>query len=189
MRILIILLLLSNLTFGQNIFSFSIDLPYPDRVETDSVIEYIAKSDSIWKQYKKDGFQRVDLEYKNNVNLQLIYDSLGNGKQFIEFFSDTIGVELSYSKRTNAYTLKKYDWYYGNNFNLEYWYPNDSIFEYWRYDDLENLKEVLKIKKGENIKTVEITDITNFRESTIKYTYRKFDGKWIIDDTIEVIEE
>ena len=98
MRILVILLLLCNLTFGQKIYTYTIDLPYPDRVENDSVKDYISKADSVWKKYYKEGFNRVDLEYNNNISLQLIYDSLGNGEKFIEFFSDTIGVGLNYSK-------------------------------------------------------------------------------------------
>ena len=189
MRILVILLLLCNLTFGQKIYTYTLDLPYPDRVENDSVKDYISKADSVWKKYYKKGFNRVDLEYKNNTFIQLIYDSLGNGEKFIEFFSDTIGVELNYSKKSKSYLLKQYKWYYGFSSHLEYWYPNENLFEYWRYDDSENLEKIIRIKKGEDLKTIEIMDIKNFQESTVKYTYRKIDRKWILDDTKKAIQE
>lgn len=35
MRILVILILISSLAFGQKTFSYTINIPYPERVEMD----------------------------------------------------------------------------------------------------------------------------------------------------------
>ena len=182
MRILIILLLFCKVGIGQEIFSFTLDKPYPDRDITDSVDTYINKVDSLWEKYKKPGFERVDLDYKNNRTLQLIYDSLGQGVKLIEFYEDTVGIELYYSKIDSSYQLKKYEWYFGETKTIEYWYPKENKREFWFYKEGDALEKMLSVQIQEDKKIVEETTIDFFEESTTKKVYLKENDKSILKE-------
>ena len=182
MRTLIILLLLCKVSIGQEFFSYSIDAPYPDRVIADSVDSYIKKADSLWNKYRKTGFERVDLDYQNNRTLQLIYNSLGQGIRLIEFYEDTVGIELYYSKIDSSYQLKNYEWFFGETKTIEYWYPRENKREFWYYKEGDVLEKILSIQIQGDKKIVEETKIDFFEESTTKKVYYRKNNKWILKE-------
>jgi hypothetical protein len=182
MRTLIILLLLSKSSLGQEIYSFSIDEPYPDRVSTDSIDNFIEKADSLWNKYQKKEFKRVDLDYNNNRTLQLIFDSLGQGIRLIEFYEDTVGIELFYSQMDSSYQLKKYEWFYGETESILYWYPTENKRVYWYYKEDDVLYKTISIQIHGNKKIVEETAIDFFEEVTTKKVFFKENNKWTLKE-------
>lgn len=188
-RLLIVFLLFNNIAIAQKNLITKVDLSYPENSATDSIKDYITKADSLWKLYYKEGFSRVDLEYNNQITVILHFDSLGNGIELSELYPDTGGISFSYSKISDSYLLKRYEWFYGYTIHLEYWYPKENKREFWTYDEDENLKKVVKIKQDKNSKTIDITEVIDFQENTIRYVYKKEFEKWKLLNSFEVKDE
>lgn len=183
-----ILVLFSQTVLGQEILSLAKNESYPDRSVSDSVLQYISKAEKSWNEYGQEGFERVDVDYDNNRSLQLTFDSSGYGVGFIEFYEDTVGMELYYYPNDSSYSLKRYEWLYGYIQSVDYWYPKEKRREFWHYDAEDELKKILKIEHKPSQKIVDETVFEFYQGTTTRRTYKLENNQWVLESEI-IIEE
>jgi hypothetical protein len=177
---LLFLVLFSHTLFGQQILLDTKDEPYSDRVISDSVKQLIPKAEKYWQIYGQKGFERVDIEFNNSRSLTLTFDTLGNGIKFIEFYEDTVGIELYYSKQDSSFSLKTYEWFYGYTQFMDYWYPNDNIREQWYYSENEVLERTIKTTLTKESKVIDETIFEFYEGTTTRKIYKFKNQKWVL---------